>query len=246
MGALQRAWSGRLNPFEMEQSESGPALRVGGLVLAAGAGSRMGHRPKCLLKLDGVSLLERQLQALSMAGVTPLRVVLGYHAARIQQEAALTRWAAQGVINPAPQDGHVGSLRTGLQALPPDLDAVVVALADQPLVNAQSVQDLLQAFVHRPAETQLLRPLVQGLPGNPVVLSATVVAQILAGDAQMGVQQWQQAHPECVCWWETPHAPYRLDVDNEDDCYVLRTLTGLSLHWPPDLRRSAPAIKINP
>jgi molybdenum cofactor cytidylyltransferase len=212
-------------------------LRVGGLVLAAGAGSRMGHRPKCLLQLDGVSLLERQLQALSLAGVTPLRVVLGHHVVRIQQDLAMTRWAAQGVVNPAPQDGHVGSLRTGLQALPADLDAVIVALADQPLIHAQSIQDLLQAFDQRPLGTQLLRPVVQGLPGNPVVLSATVVAQILAGDAGTGVQQWQQAHPKEVFRWETHHAPYRLDVDHEDDCHALAALTGHRLRWPTDLRQ---------
>lgn len=210
-------------------------------MLAAGAGSRIGHRPKCLLQLDGVSLLARQLQALSLAGVTPLWVVLGHHAERIQQEEALTRWAVQVVINPAPQDGHVASLRTGLQALPPDLDVVLVALADQPLINARSIQDLLQAFGERPAGTQLLRPFVQGLPGNPVVFSARVLSEILASDAQMGVRQWQQAHPEEVYRWKTPHRPYRLDVDNEDDRHALEILTGYSLNWPSDLSRPASA-----
>ena len=217
------------------------APRIGALVLAAGAGSRMGHRPKCLLQLDGMSLLERQLQALSLANVTPLWVVLGHHAARIQQEAALARWAAQVVINPAPQDGHVGSLRTGLQVLPSDLDAVLVALADQPLVDAQSIQSLLQAFFQRPAGTQLLRPFVQGLPGNPVVFSALVVSEIFAGDGQMGVKQWQQLHPEGVYRWETPHRPYRLDVDHEDDCRLLKNLTGHTLTWPSDLSQARSA-----
>ncbi len=195
----------------------------------------MGHRPKCLLQLNGVSLLERQLQALSLAGVSPLRVVLGHHAQRIQQEEALIRWAAQVVTNPAPQDGHVGSLRTGLQALPPDLDAVLVALADQPLINVQSIQDLLLAFGERPTGTQLVRPLVQDLPGNPVVFSASVVTEILAGNVQMGVRQWQQTHPDQVYHWETGHFPYRLDVDDEDDCHTVHTLTGQKLRWPPDL-----------
>ena len=71
----------------------------------------MGHRPKCLLQLDGLSLLERQLQALTLAGVNPIGVVLGHHAERILQEEALARWAAQPVRNPQPDDGHVSSLR---------------------------------------------------------------------------------------------------------------------------------------
>jgi molybdenum cofactor cytidylyltransferase len=128
-----------------------------------------------------------------------------------------------------------------LQVLPSDLDAVLVALADQPLINAQCIQDLLRAFGERPVGTQLVRPIVQGLPGNPVVFSARVVSEILAGDAQMGVRQWQQAHPEGVYRWETPHRPYRLDVDNEDDCHHLKTLTGYTLNWPPDLSWPASA-----
>jgi molybdenum cofactor cytidylyltransferase len=208
---------------------------MGGLVLAAGAGSRMGNRPKCLLQLNGVNLLERQLQALTLAGASPIRVVLGHHAERILQDGALARWAAQPVLNPLPDDGHVSSLRTGLRALPTDLDAVLVALADQPLIDAPAVLALLQAFAQRPAGTQMLQPSLHGLPGNPVVFSGAVMAQILAGGEQMGARQWMQAHPEAVYRWETPHSHYRLDVDNESDRQAVEQLTGQSLSWPSDL-----------
>lgn len=211
------------------------ASRLGGLVLAAGAGKRIGYRPKCLMRLDGISLLERQLQALSLSGVAPLAVVLGHHAQRILQEGVLDRWAAQGVFNPRPDDGHVSSLRAGLRALPPGLDAVIVALADQPLIDQQAVQALLHAFAQRPAGTQMLQPSVQGRPGNPVVMSGTVVADILAGDADMGARQWQQAHPQAVFRWETPHGHYRVDVDNAADQLAFEQLTGRRLHWPDDM-----------
>lgn len=227
--------SARLNVTPLVQPTTAPALRVGGLVLAAGAGSRMGNRPKCLLQLNGMSLLERQLQALSLAGVRPLGVVLGHHAERILQEGALTRWATQEVRNPRPDDGHVSSLRIGLQSLPAGLDVVVVALADQPLIDVQAVQALLAAFAQRPAGTHMLQPSVHGLPGNPVVFSGAVMAQILAGDDHLGARQWQQAHPEAVYRWETPDGHYRLDVDNETDRQAVAQLTGQSLHWPHNL-----------
>jgi molybdenum cofactor cytidylyltransferase len=195
----------------------------------------MGNRPKCLLQLNGMSLLERQLQALTQAGARPIRVVLGHHAERILQEGALARWAAQPVRNPQPDDGHVSSLRIGLRALPADLEVVLVALADQPLIDVQAVQALLQAFAQRPAGTQLLQPNVQGLPGNPVVFSGAVMAQILAGDEHMGARQWMQSHPEAVYRWETPDVHYRLDVDNEEDRQAVEQMTGKSLRWPDDL-----------
>jgi molybdenum cofactor cytidylyltransferase len=172
---------------------------------------------------------------LKQAGVSPLLVVLGHHAKRISQEGVVDRWAAQPVRNPQPDDGHISSLRCGLKALPSGLDAVVVTLADQPLIDVQAVQALLQAFAQRPAGTQLMQPSVQGLPGNPVVFSGEVLAQILAGDEQMGARQWQRTHPEAVYRWETPHGHYRLDVDNEDDRQAFEQLTGQNLRWPHDL-----------
>jgi molybdenum cofactor cytidylyltransferase len=211
---------------------------MGAIVLAAGAGLRMGHRPKCLLQLSGKSLLERQLEALSQTQLAPLLVVLGHHAERIQQESALRHWGARVVLNPQPDDGHVSSLRAGLLALPHDLDAVMVVLADQPLIDAQAIDALIQAFVSRPVGTQMLQPTVQELPGNPVVFSSEVATQILAEDGQMGARQWQKAHPDELYRWKTPDARYRLDVDNEQDRQTVETLTGQSLLWPSDLSRS--------
>ena len=59
-------------------------LRIGAVLLAAGAASRMGHRPKCLLEREGRPLVRRQLDALAAAGVAPVVVVAaGAGASRI-------------------------------------------------------------------------------------------------------------------------------------------------------------------
>ena len=211
--------------------------RVGAMVLAAGAGLRMGYRPKCLLQLNGRSLIDRQLEAVVQAGLASVLVVLGHHAERIQQEAALQQWGVRWVVNPDPDVGHVSSLHTGLQALPPDLDAVMVLLADQPMVDVTAIHALMHAYATRPEGTQMVQPTVQNLPGNPVVFSSAVVLQILAGGIQMGARQWQQLHPEKTYRWKTPDARYRLDVDSEQDLQTLKNLTGHSLIWPSDLSR---------
>ena len=59
-------------------------MTVGAVVLAAGAGSRLGGRPKALLELGGVPLILRQLVALSGAGVDEVVVVTGHHAEAIE------------------------------------------------------------------------------------------------------------------------------------------------------------------
>ena len=84
---------------------------VGAVLLAAGAGSRLGHRPKALLELGGVPLVMRQLIALSGAGVDEVAVVLGHHAEAI--EAAIKQFPITIVKQPVTRrrPGLVGAHR---------------------------------------------------------------------------------------------------------------------------------------
>ncbi len=205
-------------------------LVVGAVLLAAGSGSRMGGRPKSLLELGGVSLIRRQLIALSGAGVDEVVVVLGHYAEQI--EAVVQNFPVTLVRNLRPDDGQVSSLRLGLNALSPKMDAVVVALADQPLINAQDVNDVIGAYKKRPEASEVVVPYVLGLPGNPVVFSANVRTDILLGDVRLGCKQWQAAHPDRVYHWETSNQRYRTDVDSPDDIEALALRTGHRLKWP--------------
>jgi molybdenum cofactor cytidylyltransferase len=212
-------------------------LAVGAVLLAAGSGSRMGHRPKSLLELGGIALIRRQIIALSGAGVDELVVVVGHYADRISQ--AVQEFPVTVVRNTSPDDGQVSSLRLGLQALSPKIDAVVVALADQPLVNAQDINDLIGAYKKRAEYVQVVQPEVNGQPGNPVIFSTEVREEILAGEAKIGCKHWQAAHPEAVQRWVTLNQRYCTDVDTLEDIEALAERTGHRLRWPADLVTSA-------
>jgi molybdenum cofactor cytidylyltransferase len=208
-------------------------LVVGAVLLAAGAGSRMGGRPKALLELGGVPLIRRQLIALSGAGVDEVAVVLGHHADLI--EPVVQAFPVTVVHNPHPDDGQVSSQRLGLQALTGKLDAVLVALADQPLIHAQDISALIGAYKKRPAGTTVVFPQVNGEPGNPVIFSAEVREQILADDIRIGCRQWRQARPEAVHAFVTDNRRYRVDVDTEEDIARFEAETGHALRWPAAL-----------
>jgi len=222
-----------MNPVMQEVPPD--AIRIGAVVLAAGSATRMGGRPKCLLELDGVSLLRRQCLALSGAGVHDTVIVLGHYAQRIRQSE--TDMPVQWVTNPTPDAGQESSLRWGLQVLPADVDAVLVLLTDQPLIEAQDIQDLIVAYAQRPAHTQLVRPMLDDLPGHPVMFSRAVAQEILAGPPTMGGRQWQQQNPQQVYRWPSANGHYRADVDSLEDLQVLTQQTGLQLRWPEDLQR---------
>jgi molybdenum cofactor cytidylyltransferase len=203
---------------------------IGAVLLAAGSGSRLGHRPKSLLQLGGVPLIRRQLIALSGAGVDEVVVVTGHHAEQI--EPVVQDFPVTLVHNPNPDDGQVSSQRLGLAALAGKLDAVIVALADQPLINAQDITALIGAWKKRATGTAVLYPEVNGERGNPVIFSADVREQILAGAANIGCRQWQAAHPDAVATMPTDNRRYRVDIDTEDDIARFERETGHRLAWP--------------
>jgi molybdenum cofactor cytidylyltransferase len=209
------------------------SVHIGAILLAAGSGSRLGHQPKCLLELEGVPLIRRQLTALTQVGITELVVVLGQHADRIAP--VLHDLAIHIVRNSDPGAVQNASLHLGLQALSNQIDTVLVALADQPLIDAQDILDLIASYVGRATGIEVVQPQISGLPGNPVIFSGRVLTDILRGKSSDGCRAWQMAHPTHVLRWETENPHYRLDIDNQEDIDAFARHTGHNLRWPPDL-----------
>ena len=183
---------------------------VAGLVLAAGAGSRFG-RPKALVEFDGEPLVSRAVRMLRTAGCAPVVAVLGAAADEVTAAVELS----DVVVNPSWAKGMGSSLRCGLSALPDDVPAVVVALADQPLVGAESVTRLAAAWR---AGAVAAVATYGGRPRNPVLLARSVwpdvVAQ-LAGDT--GAGPWLRAHPELVTAVPCDGTGSPHDIDTPDD-----------------------------
>jgi len=207
-------------------------LVIGAVLLAAGAGSRLGGRPKSLLELDGVPLIRRQLIALSGAGVDEVVVVLGHHAEVI--EVAVRDFPVTLAHNPAPDSGQASSVRVGLQALAGKLDAVIIALADQPLINSQDISALISAFKGRGTAAMVV-PRIGGEPGNPVIFEAALRDAWLAGEVNAACRRWREDHPERVQWFDTDNRRYRIDIDTPEDLRRFSERTGHELRWPAGL-----------
>jgi molybdenum cofactor cytidylyltransferase len=219
-------------------------MSVGAVLLAAGAGKRLGGRPKALLELGGVPLVMRQLIALSGAGVDEVAVVLGHHADAI--EAAIAHFPITLVRNPSPDEGQASSVRAGLQALSPRLDAVIAALADQPLINSQDITALIGAFKQRGGDARMVVPRVtieggEPQPGNPVIFDAALREQWLAGAADLACRNWRDANRELVRWFDTDNRRYRVDIDTPEDLERFAASTGHALTWPAALASDATA-----
>ena len=182
------------------------------MLLAAGNGSRLGQ-PKALVELAGSTLAERGVALLGDGGADPVIVVTGAVPVEIPGVVA--------VHNPDWETGMGSSLATGLLALSNgDAEAAVIALADQPLVGAESVRRLIGAFRSGAAVAVAA---YDGKPRNPVLIAREhwpAVLELAAGDT--GARPFLRAHPELVALVECGDTGRPDDVDTAEDLARVR------------------------
>jgi len=206
-----------------------PRWRIGAVLLAAGEGRRMGGVAKPLIRLQGVPLINRQLVALSGAGVDEVVVVTGH--ARHAVEEQVRSFTVTLAHNEAPASGQEGSVRVGLAALNGGFDAVFVMPADLPLIAADDLTELIGAFKKRPAG-HVLVPMVGGQRGNPILLDDEARAQILASGTNLACRHLIERQPELVHAYETANTRFITDLDTVEDVQGLARRTGWRLELP--------------
>jgi CTP:molybdopterin cytidylyltransferase MocA len=185
-------------------------VTTAGLVLAAGAASRYG-RPKVLERFGDRTLLEHACHALAGGGCDPVLVVLGAGADEVRRAVPLP----STVVNPDWRTGMASSLRAGLAGLPPHATAVVVALADQPLVGPEVVRRLVAAG--RDGARAAVATYA-GRPRNPVLLHRSVFAEVAASvHGDEGARGWLRANPDRVVLVPCDGLGDPLDIDTPAD-----------------------------
>ena len=190
---------------------------VAGVLLAAGEGSRFGQ-PKALVEFSGQTLAERGVNLLRAGGADPILVVTG--AVPLELDGTLT------VDNPQWRTGMGSSLRAALQALTAagaaaaagadrDVGAVVVALADQPLVGAEAVARLIAA--HRDGASVAVAA-YDGQPRNPVLLAREHWPEVIeTATGDQGARTFLRAHPDLVTLVDCGDTGRPDDIDTPAD-----------------------------
>lgn len=164
-------------------------VRTQGLLLAAGAGSRMG-RPKALVSDAAGSWLERAVRVLDDGGCAGVTVVLG--AGSAEAVSFLDGLGVDLVVAHDWETGMSASLTAGLRGMPADADAALVLLVDLPDVTADVVRRVLDAEAGPRA---LARAAYDGRPGHPVLLGRdhwVGVAEVASGDE--GARDYLRSH----------------------------------------------------
>jgi len=179
--------------------------------------------PKQLLALGTGTILEQTLHNVRKSALDEVILVLGASADSIHQQLPVP--ILDGVtiaMNEAFEEGMASSLRAGLSALSPNAGAALIVLADQPFIQPETFDRIVEAYRHSAA--RIVIPTHNGSRGNPVMLDRSVFGDVMALEGDIGCRAIFASHPDEILKVEVEDSGILLDIDNRDDYERLRHL----------------------
>ena len=186
---------------------------VSAIVLAAGESRRMGGINKLMLAVEGEPLLRHTVKTLLASRLGEVVVVLGHQAEEVR--ILLHELEVRTVVNSHYREGQMSSVHCGLETLTRPCDGVMICLVDQPLLTAQDIDVLIDAFGRRGAS--ILVPTYEGRRGNPIVLAYAHRAEILGGGRNLGCKRLIESNPQLVSTVEMDVDHVVFDLDTPED-----------------------------
>lgn len=192
--------------------------RIAAVILAAGGSSRFGA-PKQLLRFRGETLVLRAVRVATEAGCAPVVVVVGESGTAIRPE--LRESAALIIENPEWQRGLGTSVRRGTQFViesAPDIEALVLMVCDQPLVESSTIAALVTQ--HAGTRKLIVASSYSNTAGVPALFDRSCFAALLALPDDSGAKSVIEARPDDVA--SVSFEAGAIDIDTPADYERLR------------------------
>ena len=186
---------------------------VAAVVLAAGKSERMGLT-KQLLPWGDRSVIGQTLVNLQRSSINDILVVTGHEAEAVQAAAGV--FSVPTIFNPDYEEGEMlTSLQTAVRWLPTKISAVLVMLADQPMVSSEIIDLLLERYWQ--GDTELIAPVYQGKRGNPVLIGRRFFRELLALKPGLAPRHLLNQHPDKLVLVEANSPAVLQDLDRPED-----------------------------
>ena len=188
--------------------------RIAGVLLAAGRSSRMQGRDKLLEPVAGRPLLRHVAEVLAESALDDLICVLPPdRAARAEVLAGLS---ATTVINPRAAEGMGTSLAAGVAALAPEVDAVLIAMADMPDIAVADIDRMLAAFDAEENRAIVRAVSPDGTPGHPVLFGRRFFEALRGLEGDTGARAVVAEHRDYVVDVALPGRAALTDLDTPE------------------------------
>jgi molybdenum cofactor cytidylyltransferase len=189
-----------------------------GLILAAGASSRMG-RDKALLPWPAsghTTLLSAAISSLRPIAKTVV-VVAGGNAAQLA--SVIEESGARMAINPSPEQGQFSSLRIGLrEVLASGCDAAIITPVDCPPLSASSLELLCAEFELALARGQwAVAPQNSGRRGHPLIAGRALIDAFLNALPTSNAREVKNAHAQLFTYVTVPDPYLNSDMNTPEE-----------------------------
>jgi molybdenum cofactor cytidylyltransferase len=217
VGGLLMEIVSRPHPRATERPPRG--RRTAAIMLAAGRSTRMGGPNKLLATIAGKPLVRIAVEQALASRAEPVIVVTGHERGRV--EAALSDLNVRLVHNPDYASGLSTSLKTGLGAVPDDVDSAIVCLGDMPQVTTALIDRLIATFDPQ-RNALVVVPTFGGKRGNPVVWSRQFFPDLMRLDGDVGARHLIGANADVVAEVSFEDAGALTDVDTPEALVAVR------------------------
>lgn len=188
------------------------------IILAAGESRRMGQ-PKQLLPLGKTTILERTIDNYLNSEVHDVVVVLGYRAEEIV--SLITKRPVRVAVNSAYREGMSTSIVAGLSLISDNAQGIMFALADQPFVDSQTINRLVESF--GAYDKSIIVPTYQGRRGHPVIFPIKYKEELLSLKGDIGGREIIHRHPGDVLEVAVNCEGICVDIDTVDTYNLQRS-----------------------
>lgn len=172
---------------------------------------------KPLLPFGSVTVAECCVRYLHEGGAEHVVVVVGHR--RDEVRAALNHLPVRFAVNPAAASEMGASIEKGVLELPPETEAILIALVDQPAIPPDVPRALIDEWRSRRA--RLLLPEHDGRGGHPVLVDASLREELLHLDKQRGLRALFDRHRAETRRVAVASAYIARDMDTWDDYRAL-------------------------
>ncbi len=185
---------------------------IAAIILAAGESRRFGDRPKQLLDWHGRSFVQIAVDNAIGAGLDPIIVVVGSHADEVR--LSIGDRPVLIIENKDWAHGQSTSVRSGIQALPNDINAALFMPIDQPNLSSLIIRTL--ADTYRSTGKPIVAASVNGKRTTPTLFDRSLFADIIAVKGDRGPRELIDRDPSRVAKLEID-AHSAVDIDALDD-----------------------------
>lgn len=191
---------------------------ISGIILAAGLAQRIGQQ-KLYLDFKGKPVLQWALEAALSSELDEVVCVVR-ELKEIQQGISLKHDKLRWISNEKAPEGQSTSVIAGLKAISPRSEAALFLVGDQPLVNPELINSLIELF--KKTDSLIVAPTFKGQTRNPVLFHTDLFPELLKLTGDRGGKGLIEKYRQNTAFLEWSEEASFLDLDTWEDYQILK------------------------